>query len=340
MSRRGEETHEESYAAAFQNRRCLITGGLGFLGSNLAHRLVQLGAEVLLVDSLVPDYGGNLFNIRGLEGRVQVNIADVRDPNSMAYLVKDHDYLFNLAGQISHMDSMRDPHTDLEINTRSQISILEACRHYNPGIKIVYAGTRQIYGVPDRLPVDESHIAHPTDVNGINKMAGEWYHIVYNNVYGVRACSLRLTNTYGPRLLVKHNRQGFIGWFLNLALHDQEIQLYGGGEQKRDFTYVDDAVDAFLRAAASDEANGRVFNLGGPKPVSLRDFASLLIETCGSGRVRAIPFPPERKRIDIGDFYADWSKINRILGWQPLLGLREGLQRTVDFYREFGEHYW
>ncbi len=333
-------TQGDDYLNTFRNTRCLITGGLGFIGSNLAHRLVDLGAEVLLVDSLIPDYGGNLFNIRGIEDRVQINVADVRDPSSMAYLVQGQDFLFNLAGQVSHTDSMRDPFTDLEINVRSQLSILEACRHYNPGVKVVFASTRQIYGIPDRLPVDERHIAHPTDVNGINKMAGEWYHIVYNNVYGVRACSLRLTNTYGPRLLVRHNRQGFIGWFLHIALHNQEIQLFGGGHQKRDFTYVDDVVDAFLRAAASDEANGRVFNLGGLEPVSLRDFSAMLVEICGRGRFREVPFPPERKRIDIGDFYADWSKIERLLGWRPTVDLREGLQRTVDYYREYGEHYW
>src|SRR6185369_6808101 len=199
---------------------------------------------------------------------VRVNIADVRDETSMAALVQDRDVIFNLAGQVSHIDSMRDPQTDLDINCRSQLTILEACRRHNPSAKIVYAGTRQIYGKPDRLPVDETHLVRPTDINGINKAAGEQYHLVYNNAFGVRACSLRLTNVYGPRQLIKHGRQGFIGWFIRLAIEGREIQIFGDGSQVRDFVYVEDAVDAFLRAGASDFVNGQVFNVGGDEPIS------------------------------------------------------------------------
>jgi UDP-glucose 4-epimerase len=329
------------YLSAFADRPVMITGGLGFIGSNLARRLVELGARVLIVDSLVPDYGGNLFNIAGIEDQVHVNIADMRDENSMDYLVRGQDYIFNLAGQVSHLDSMRDPYTDLEINCRSQLSILEACRKNNPGVKIVFASTRQIYGVPDYLPVDERHLLHPTDVNGINKMAGEWYHIVYNNVYGVRAASLRLTNTYGPRMLVKHNRQTFLGWFIRQSIDGEEITIYGDGRQKRDFTYVDDVVDAFLRAAFSEAASGQCFNLGGLEPISLKDLTELLLEIAGrNSGYRLMPFPPERKIIDIGDFYADYFKIQHVLGWRPTIDLREGLQRTVEYYRQYKEHYW
>jgi UDP-glucose 4-epimerase len=328
------------YLEAFQNQRVLITGGLGFIGSNLARQLVDLGAEVLLVDSLIPEYGGNLFNIHDIQDRVRVNIADVRDRNGMRYLVQDHDYLFNLAGQVSHIDSMHDPYTDLEINCRAQLSILEACRHNNPEIKIVFASTRQIYGKPSYLPVDERHILYPTDVNGINKMAGEFYHIVYNNVYNLRAASLRLTNTYGPRMLVKHNRQTFLGWLIRLAIDDEEIQIFGDGHQLRDFNYVDDVVDALLRAAADDQANGQIYNLGGHEPISLLDLVKLLIEVCGSGRYQLVPFPPERKVIDIGDFYGNYGKIHQALGWSPKVCLREGLERTVAFCKANRDHYW
>src|ERR1044071_3798443 len=258
----------------FSSRRVLITGGLGFIGSNLARRLVELGADVLLVDSLIADYGGNLFNIDGVADRVRVNIADIRQQSTMNFLVRDKDVVFNLAGQVSHIDSMRDPYTDLEINCRSQLAILEACRYHNPAVKVVFAGTRQVYGHPDSLPVSEKQLVRPTDVNGINKAAGEYYHLVYNNVFGVRACSLRLTNVFGPRQLVKHNRQGFIGWFIRTAIEGKTIQLYGDGSQLRDLVYVDDAADAFLRAGASDACNGEVFNVGGAAPVSLRDLAS------------------------------------------------------------------
>jgi UDP-glucose 4-epimerase len=327
------------YQGFYRKRPVMITGGAGFIGSNLAHHLVALGADVLLVDSLIPDYGGNLFNIRGIEDRVRMNIADVRQESTMSYLVRHVDVIFNLAGQVSHIDSMRDPYTDLEINCRSQLSILEACRRNNPKVKVVFAGTRQVYGKPDFLPVTEQHLVRPTDVNGINKVAGEYYHLVYSNVFGVRACSLRLTNIYGPRQLVKHNRQGFIGWFIRLAVEDREIQVYGDGSQLRDFVFVDDAADAFLRAGASDGCNGEVYNVGGLEPVSHRDLVQLLIEVAGTGRVRYIDWPAEMKAIDIGSFYADSSRFRAVTGWVPRVGLREGFDRTVAYYRQHLRHY-
>ena len=302
----------------------MITGGLGFIGSNLAHRLVDYGAQVLIVDSLIPNYGGNLFNVEGIKDRVQVNIADVRDVSGLNYLVREQEYIFNLAGQVSHIDSMRDPYTDLEINCRSQLSLLEACRQNNPSVKIVYASTRQIYGIPDYLPVDEKHLLHPTDVNGINKMAGEWYHILYNNVYGIRATSLRLTNTYGPRQLMKHSRQGFIGWFIRLAIDGEEISLYGDGTQLRDLNYVDDVVEALLLAGATDKVDGQVYNLGGLEPVSLLHVVETLMELCPQARYKLVPFPPEKKRIDIGDYYGDYGRIRETLGWKPRVPLRDG----------------
>ena len=317
----------------------MITGGLGFIGSNLAHRLVALGARILVVDSLIPEYGGNLFNISGIEDRLRVNIADVRQQSTMNYLVRDHDVIFNLAGQVSHIDSMQDPYTDLEINCRSQLSILEACRRYNPAVKVVFAGTRQVYGRPDSLPVSETHLVRPTDVNGINKAAGEYYHLVYNNVFGVRACSLRLTNVFGPRQLLKHNRQGFIGWFVRQVIEDREIQVYGDGRQIRDLVYVDDAADAFLRAGASDASNGQVFNVGGAETIAHRDLVEMLIRIAGTGRYRFVDWPPEKKAIDIGDFTTDSSLIARTLGWRATTTLKDGFTRTIHFYREHLAHY-
>jgi UDP-glucose 4-epimerase len=321
------------FAETFNNRRVLITGALGFIGSNLARRLVEFGAELLLVDSLIPEYGGNLFNIAGIEHRVQVNISDVRDSHSIGYLVQEQDYIFNLAGQTSHLDSMNDPDTDLEINCRAQLSILEACRKYNPSVKVIYASTRQIYGKPDYLPVDEKHLLRPVDVNGINKMAGEWYHILYNHVYGIRACALRLTNTYGPRMRVIDARQTFLGEWIRLIVEGRPFEVWGGTQQ-RDFTFVDDAVDAFLLAAASEEANGEIFNLGSRSIISLQDLAELLIEINSGGEYEKRDFPEERRKIDIGDYYADFRRIQTMLGWQPQIDLRCGLARTIAYYRE------
>jgi UDP-glucose 4-epimerase len=326
------------YRDYYSGRRVLVTGGLGFIGSNLCRTLAELGADVLAVDSLLPDYGGNLFNLDGVRDEVRVNIADVRG-HGMEYLVQGQELLFNLAGQVSHIDSMTDPFTDLEINCRSQLSILEAVRKRNPELKIVYAGTRQVYGRPRYLPVDEAHLVTPTDVNGINKISGEMYHLVYHSVYGIRACSLRLTNTYGPRQLIRHNRQGFIGWFMRQVVLGEQIELFGDGQQKRDFDYVDDVVDAFLRAGAMDAADGQIFNLGGDAPVSLKDLVELMIEVAGRGSYRMVPFPDERKRIDIGDFYAATRKIRDTLGWKPTVPLREGLARTIEYYRRHGDEY-
>jgi UDP-glucose 4-epimerase len=328
--------HEQVFAG----KQILITGGLGFIGSNLAIALVGSGARVTLVDSLIPEYGGNLFNIREVKDLVRVNIADVRDEHSMKYLVQGQDYLFNLAGQTSHLDSMHDPYTDLDINCRSQVSILEACRKHNRRIKIVFASTRQVYGIPDYLPVDERHPAHPVDVNGINKLAGEWYHIVYNNVYALRACALRLTNTYGPRMRVKDARQTFLGWWIRQLVEGRELEVFGDGQQVRDFNYVDDVVEALLLAAAQEEANGQILNLGDDHPISLLDLARLLIEINGGGTFRIVPFPLDRKAIDIGDYYASFKKISDRLGWQPRTSLHEGLSRTLNYYREHGTHYW
>ncbi|MFL5804389.1 MAG: NAD-dependent epimerase/dehydratase family protein [Roseiflexaceae bacterium] len=328
------------YHDTFRGARVLITGGLGFIGSTLAQHLVELGARITLVDSLIPTYGGNLRNIGGIEDKVRVNIADVRDEYSMDYLVQGQDFLFNLAGQNSHMDSMRDPYADLDINCRAQLSILEACRKHNPSLKLVYASTRQIYGKPDYLPVDERHLLRPVDVNGINKMAGEWYHILYNNVYGLRACALRLTNTYGPRMRVKDARQTFLGIWIKQLIDGELIQVFGDGTQIRDFNYVDDVATALLATAADPAADGQIFNLGSDETINLRELAALLVEINGAGCYEIVPFPPDRKPIDIGDYYADYRLIQGRLGWRPKIALREGLARTLEFYRAEKEHYW
>jgi nucleoside-diphosphate-sugar epimerase len=322
----------------WNGKRALITGGLGFIGSNLARRLVTLGARVTLVDSLIPEYGGNPRNIADIREHVVVNISDVRDRHGFRALVKEQDILFNLAGQTSHQDSMTDPFTDLEINCTAQLSILETCRAHNPDIKIVFASTRQIYGRPDYLPVDEKHLLRPTDVNGINKMAGEWYHVLYNNVYGLRACALRLTNTYGPGMRIKDARQTFLGIWVRLLLEGRPFAVWGG-DQLRDFNYVDDVVDALLLAAGTDAMNGNIYNLGSSEVVSLRTLAEALVAAnAGEGAYEMKSFPEDRKRIDIGDYYADFSRFTKF-GWTPRVPLAQGLADTLNYYRPHLDEY-
>jgi UDP-glucose 4-epimerase len=326
----------EAYAA----KPVLVTGGLGFIGSNLAIRLVELGAEVTVVDSLVPDLGGNRFNIAPVEGRLEVSTADLRDADAVVGLVDGQDVIFSIAGNVSHVDSMSDPFADLDLNYRSQLSVLEAVRHHRPEARVVYAGSRQQYGRPRYLPLDEHHPLEAIDVNGINKTAAESATLLYHQVHGLQTCSLRLTNTYGPRMQMRHPRQGFVSWFVRRAIEGEEIELYGGGSSLRDFNEVEDVVDAFLRAGVSEAAVGEAFNLGHPEPLTIRQFAETLVEVAGSGSLTDRPFPPDRARIDIGSVFTNYGKIRGLLGWEPRVGLREGLARTVDHYRRHREHYW
>jgi len=324
----------------FSGANVLITGGLGFIGSSLARQLVALQAKVTLVDSLVSEYGGNLFNIHDFRDKVSIEFTDVRDTKAIATLIKKRDFLFNLAGQTSHLDSMADPLTDLSINAVAQLHILEACRLHNPDVKIVFASTRQIYGRPEYLPVDEKHPTHPVDVNGINKLAGESYHLLYHDIYKIRACALRLTNTYGPGMRVKDARQTFLGVWLRRAIEGKPIQVYGDGRQLRDFNFVADVVKALLRAAGNPASEGQLFNLGHSEHISLEELAALLVRLNKHGRYELIPFPVDQKAIDIGDYYGDFSKIRNALGWSPEVLLESGLAVTLAYYMKHQAHYW
>lgn len=324
--------------AAFLRRRVLVTGGAGFIGGHLVQRLVRAGAKVTVADAMIPEHGGNLRNLGTAAKRVKFERADVRDRAKMAELVRGQDFLLNLAGQTSHMDSMTDPETDLEINARAQLSILEACRRRNPGVRVVFASTRQIYGRPDYLPVDEKHPLRPVDVNGINKLAGENYHLLYHDVHGIRSTVLRLTNTIGPGMRIKDARQTFVGVWIRRVLEGEPFEVWDG-TQLRDFTYVSDAVDAFLRAATRRDAEGAVFNLGGPPPLTLQQLAELLVELNGGGRFVVKRFPSARRKIDIGDFYANAGLIERELGWQAQTSVRTALMKTLAYYRKELRHY-
>ena len=325
--------------ASFDGRRVLVTGGLGFIGSNLARRLVGYGSDVTVIDALVPGYGGNLFNVDDLRERIHLIVDDVCDAAAIEACVEGRDFVFNLVGQVSHTDSMSQPDVDLENNCRAPLAVLEACRRTNRTAHVVYSSTRQIYGRPERIPVDETHPCRPVDVNGIHKWAAEQYHRLYDEVYGIASVVLRLSNTFGPGVLVKHPRQGFIGWFLRKVVEGGEIELMGDGTQLRDMNYVDDVVDALLLAAVTPEARGQTYNLGAPAAVSLGDLARRMVEIAGKGSIRSVPFPPERKRIDVGSVTIDWSRIRAELGWSPRVEVDEGLARSIRYYeRHLGRY--
>ena len=324
----------------FKNTKAIVTGGAGFIGSHVARRLVSYGAKVTVVDSLIPEYGGNLFNLEDIRDKISLNISDVRDPHSLKHLIQNHDFLFSLAGQTSHLDSMDNPFIDLEINAKAQLSILEACRKHNKDIRVVFASTRQIYGKPQYLPVDEEHPLKPVDINGVNKMSGESFHLIYHSVYGIKTCVLRLTNTYGPGMRVKDARQTFLGIWIKKVLSAEPIEIYGSGEQLRDFNYVDDVVDAFLAASQSEKSYGQVFNLGSDEHLSLNELGTLLCQLAKQGQCVHKDFPETLKKIDIGDYYSSWEKAKEYIGWRPTTSLSDGLSKTLDYYRANSKQYW
>jgi UDP-glucose 4-epimerase len=322
----------------FAGKRVLVTGGLGFIGSNLALSLHRLGARVSVLDALIPQHGGDLHNVDECASQLRIEIGDVTDVSKLVPLVKEQEYIFHLAGQMSHGDSMRNPELDLTVNCLATLRLVEACRAHNPDAILINTSTRQVYGKPLHLPVTEQHPIDPIDVNGINKVAAEYYHILYHRVYGVRSVVLRLTNTYGPRQQISNERQGVAGVFIHRALKGLPLQLFGGGEQLRDFNHVDDVVEALLLAASTPECYGNTYNLGSNKPYSLREYTSFLSELCGV-EAQAVAFPADRKVIDIGDYYGSYERFRRATGWNPRVDLKEGLTRSVEFFRAHRERY-
>lgn len=323
----------------YRKKNILITGGLGFIGSNLAIKLVGFGSQVTILDALLPDYGGNKFNIYPIKDKIKLKLTDMRDEKLVEKLVADQDFIFNLAGTLSHIDSMTDPFTDLDINCRAQLSLLEACKSVNREAKIIFAGTRNQYGKAIYLPVDEKHIQEPTDINGINSIAAEKYHLLYGRIYNMPTVSVRMTNTFGPRHQMKHPRQGVLNWFLRLLIDDQEVSLFGDGSQIRDINYVDDVVEALLEVAKSKKSNGQIYNIGG-EAMTLKQFIEAAIKILGRGKYKIVEFPKDRKEIEIGNYVADIKKIKEEIGWEPKYKVEKGIEETFNYYISNKKHYW
>ncbi len=328
------------YENAFQGKKVLVTGGLGFIGSNLSIRLVELGAKVTIVDNMMPRLGGNLFNIEEVKDRIQINFSDVRDEHSMDYLVKEKDMIFHLAGQVNHVDSIRNPIQDLDINCRGTLVLLESCRKNNPEVKIIFSGTRGEYGASVKLPVGEDHPTNPKGIYAVTNLSAEKMVLVYDDVHNIFGTCLRITNTYGPRHQMAHDEYGVLNWFIRKAIDDEPIPVFGDGHILRDFLYVDDLVDCFLQVANCPAAYGEVFNVGTGIPISFIDLAKKIVEVAGSGKVAFTEFTKERKEVEPGDYYTDISKIKRVVGWTPRTSLEEGLRKTIAFYRRYKKEYW
>lgn len=325
---------------AFEGKRVLVTGGLGFIGSNLTARLVGLGGKVTVMDNMMPRLGGNLFNVKEIADRIHLNFSDVRDSHSMDYLVKDQAYIFHLAGQVNHVDSIRNPIQDLDINCRGTLVLLESCRKVNPEVKIIFAGTRGEYGSSVTLPVAEDHPTNPKGIYAVTNLSAEKMILVYQDVHKIQGACLRITNTYGPRHQMAHDEYGVLNWFIRKAIDDEPIPVFGDGRILRDFLFVDDLVNCFLRTATCKKAYGEVFNVGTGVPINFIELAEKIVQIAGTGKVTFTEFTQERKEVEPGDYYTNISKIKRIVGWEPETSLEEGLRKTIGFYRKYKKEYW
>lgn len=331
---------EQEQGCNWAGRRVLITGGMGFIGSNLAIRLANLGAKVTIADAMIAEYGGNLFNIASIRDEIVVNFGDICDHHAMDWLVRDQDYVFHLAGQVSHVMSLSDPFTDIDYNIKGTVVLMEALRKFNPRAKVIFTGTRGQYGPAVRLPVSELDPTNPKGLYEISNLAAEKTIQFYHGSHGIESVLLRLTNIYGPRAQMKHHQYGVANWFVRLAIDDETIKLFGDGSIKRDFLYVDDCVDALLLSATCPAAVGEIFNVGVDHPTTFRELAETIIDVTGTGNWEFAPFSAERKAQEPGDFYSDISKIRRVIGWEPRISLRDGLEATVRYYLQYRERYW
>jgi UDP-glucose 4-epimerase len=328
------------YEGTFKGKKVLVTGGLGFVGSNLTAQLVKFGAKVTIVDNMIPRLGGNLFNVKEIVDDIHVNFSDVRDSHSMDYLVKGKEFIFHLAGQVNHVDSIRNPIQDLDINCRGTLVLLESCRKHNRNAKIIFSGTRGEYGSSVKLPVAEDHPTNPKGIYAVTNLTAEKMILVYHDVHKILGTCLRITNTYGPRHQMAHDEYGVLNWFIRKAIDEEVVPVFGDGHILRDFLYVDDLVDCFLHVATSPQAYGEVFNVGSGIPINFIDLAKKIVKIAGTGKVTFTEFTHERKEVEPGDYYTDISKIKRMIGWKPKTDLEEGLRRTIEFYRKYKKEYW
>jgi len=323
-----------------ENKRVLITGGLGMIGSTIAIKLVELGAKVTLLDAFIKPFGANYFNIAPIKNKVKINISDIRDKESIKQLVRDKDIIFNLAGQISHNDSINDPFLDAEINYLGHLNVVEAVKNYAPNARILFSGSRLQFGEVQRIPVSEEHPLRPKTPYALNKEAAENLYMFYNRVHNISTVVFRIANPYGPRAQMQHSKYCIINWFLRLAMEDKTIKIFGEGNQIRDYIYVDDLAEAFILAGTDDRVSGEIFNIGSGVGTKFRDMAALIIKVVKKGKIESVPWPKEYLNIETGDYITNISKIKAMLNWTPRTNLEKGIELTFSYYNKNKKYYW
>jgi UDP-glucose 4-epimerase len=340
MGRNIVSPYNQNIMATFKGKNILVTGGAGFMGSNLVIALVRAGAIVTVLDNMSPQQGGNLFNLQPVKDKITIDFSDIRDTLAVNQLVKGKDYIFHLARQTDHILSQTDPFPDIDINVRGTAILLEACKKYNPTVRLIYTGTRGQYGPAVKLPVSETAPTNPRGIYEITNLTAEKMVKVYNDVHNIRSICLRLTNIYGPRAQMKSNHYGVVNWFVRLVIDGQTIPVYGDGNLKRDFLYIDDAIEAMLRCSLTEKCYGEIINIGRDDPETFKELAEILVRVAKSGSWKFTPFSPERKAQEPGDFVSDITKIRKLTGWRPKTSLHNGLKKTIAFYRKNKTHYW
>jgi UDP-glucose 4-epimerase len=340
MKRAFSDPLRREYRQALAGKNALVIGGLGFIGSNLVHTLIEAGARVTVLDALLPMYGGNRFNVAGVEDRVRVVEGDIRNAALVNDLVKGQNIIFNLAAQVSYIDSLSDPLLDFEINCLGHLRVLDAARRYAPDAKIVFSSSRLVYGKIITTPVDESHQTDPLSIYGVHKLAAEKYYRIFYDTYGVRSSVIRIPNPYGPRQQMKHPKYSIVGWFIRQALEDGTIEVFGDGTQERDYLYISDIVDAFLRIAVSDRSDGEVYNIGTDERVRFVDMVDAVLTAVGKGKKVHVPWPQDYEKNETGDYIADTRKIEAAVGWRARVPLKTGIEETVAYYRQHKAKYW
>jgi UDP-glucose 4-epimerase len=323
----------------FKDKKVLVTGGAGFIGSSLAHALVTLGAQVTAVDAMLPLYGGNEYNLADIASQVKFVVGDIRDMDVMKELVAQADIIYNFAAQVSYIDSKDKPFLDLDINGRGHLTVLEAMRAVNSHAKILFSSSRLVYGRILTTPVNEEHPTNPLSLYGIHKLLGEKYYRYYADQFGIRAMSVRIPNPYGPRQQMKHNKYSIVGWFVRQAMEDKTITIFGDGSQERDYLYIDDIVSAFIELTVKGES-GEVYNIGTHERVRFVDMVDAVLAEVGKGKKEHVPWPPKYEKNETGNYIADTSKVKSITSWQAQVPLKEGIARMVAYYKQHHQYYW